>query len=336
MADGGENGDGGATLDCVKLDGLVVLKIVKHCKESLPALVTGQLLGLDFQRDDASTLEVTNCFPFPSRSEDVEGNVEDDGADYQIAMMRCLREVNVDNNTVGWYQSTYLGSFLNETMIETQFNYQDHIKNGVCIVYDPLKTQQGSLSLRAIRLTPSFMDMYRAGSFSADQLAKAELTSSDIFQEVPIRLHNTALIRALLYDYDSTMKLSTDFDRLNLTTNPFLEKNLEFLIECIDDLGVELNKFQYHQRNVQRIRQQQDAFLAKRKQENQSRRLHGQDLLPDEDTTNHPLFKPVQEPSRLEALLITNQVNQYCQQINTFAGQSFSKLFLLGGLHNKV
>merc|ERR1712224_963208 len=133
-------GDGGATLDCVKLDGLVVLKIVKHCKESLPALVTGQLLGLAFQRDDASTLEVTNCFPFPSRSEDVEGNVEDDGADYRIAMMRCLREVNVDNNTVGWYQSTYLGSFLNETMIETQFNYQDHIKNGVCIVYDPLKT----------------------------------------------------------------------------------------------------------------------------------------------------------------------------------------------------
>ena len=41
---------------------------------------------------------------------------------------------------------------------------------------------------------------------------------------MPIRLHNTALIRALLYDYDSTMKLSTDFDRLNLTTNPFLEK----------------------------------------------------------------------------------------------------------------
>merc|ERR1712216_757838 len=232
----------------------------KHCTDHSPSLVTGQLLGLDI----GATLEVTDCFPFPSApvgpaaDEDVD---PDAGADYQLEMMRCLREINVDNNTVGWYQSTYLGSYLNETMIETQFNYQDHIKNGVCIVYDPLKTQQGSLSLRAIRLTPSFMDMYRAGSFSADQLAKAELTSSDIFQEVPIRLHNTALIRALLYDYDSTMKLSTDFDRLNLTTNPFLEKNLEFLIECIDDLGVELNKFQYHQRNVQRIRQQQDSFL---------------------------------------------------------------------------
>lgn len=25
-----------------------------------------------------------------------------DGANYQIDMMKCLREVNVDNNTVGW------------------------------------------------------------------------------------------------------------------------------------------------------------------------------------------------------------------------------------------
>jgi len=25
-----------------------------------------------------------------------------DGASYQLDMMRCLREVNVDNNTVGW------------------------------------------------------------------------------------------------------------------------------------------------------------------------------------------------------------------------------------------
>lgn len=38
-----------------------LLKITKHCKESAPNLVTGQLLGLDI----GSVLEVTNCFPFP-------------------------------------------------------------------------------------------------------------------------------------------------------------------------------------------------------------------------------------------------------------------------------
>ena len=42
----------------------------------------------------------------------------------RIARVGPALQVNVDNNTVGWYQSTYLGSFLNETMIETQFTYQ--------------------------------------------------------------------------------------------------------------------------------------------------------------------------------------------------------------------
>ncbi len=38
-----------------------------------------------------------------SRSgEEEEGGAGDGGADYQLDMMRCLREVNVDNNTVGW------------------------------------------------------------------------------------------------------------------------------------------------------------------------------------------------------------------------------------------
>lgn len=48
----------------VQLDGLAVLKILKHCKESMPSLVTGQLLGLDI----GQTLEVTDCFPFPVSS----------------------------------------------------------------------------------------------------------------------------------------------------------------------------------------------------------------------------------------------------------------------------
>lgn len=35
-------------------------------------------------------------------TEEEEGGATDGGADYQLDMMRCLREVNVDNNTVGW------------------------------------------------------------------------------------------------------------------------------------------------------------------------------------------------------------------------------------------
>lgn len=48
-------------LRAVQLEGHVILKIVKHCQECAPNLVTGQLLGLDV----GSTLEVTDSFPFP-------------------------------------------------------------------------------------------------------------------------------------------------------------------------------------------------------------------------------------------------------------------------------
>lgn len=49
------------TVKSVELSGQVILKILQHCNESLPQLVTGQLLGLDV----GQTLEVTDCFAFP-------------------------------------------------------------------------------------------------------------------------------------------------------------------------------------------------------------------------------------------------------------------------------
>jgi len=41
--------------------------------------------------------------PLPQSRAAEEGEEdESEGANYQLEMMRCLREVNVDNNTVGW------------------------------------------------------------------------------------------------------------------------------------------------------------------------------------------------------------------------------------------
>jgi len=326
--------DDDPTLECVQLDGLVLLKIIKHCKENLPELVTGQLLGLDV----GTTLEVTNCFPYPSKTGDEDEEIQESslgGAEYQIEMMRCLREVNVDNNTVGWYSSTYMGSFINEGSIETQYNYQEKInKKCIMLVYDPLKTSQGILSLKAYRLTLSFLELFKNQTFTKESLSKAKVTYNDIFEEVPVKIHNSYLIKALLYEFQEDTNIESDFERLNLSTNPFLEKNLEFLIECLDDLGVEQNKFQYHQRNVQKQQSQQLAWIQKRKAENLLRKQNGEELLPETDPLN-PIFKPITEPSRLESLLITNQINNYCRHINHFAGNNFTKIFLMGELKKK-
>ena len=73
------------------MDGLALLKLVKHCHDCLPSLVAGSLLGLD----ENGILEITHCFPIPTPRDDGE----EAGDDFQMEMMKMLREVNVDNNS---------------------------------------------------------------------------------------------------------------------------------------------------------------------------------------------------------------------------------------------
>lgn len=319
-------------LDVIEIDGLVVLKIIKHCRENLPQLVTGQLLGLDVK----TTLQVTDCVPFPKIDEnedenDSDGDDDSDakGAEYQMEMMRCLREVNVDNNIAGWYSSSYMESYLNKFTIGTQYKYQERIKKSVLITYDPLRTSQGMLALRALRLTQPFMDIYKANSFTKESL-KA-LTFEDVFEEIPIKIHNSLLTNAFLYDVSEKGNMEVDHEKLDLSTNPYLERNLEFIIDSMDELGAEQSKFRFFQNNLAKQQAQQAAWLSKRRAENLGRKKNGDETLPETDP-NNPIFKPLAEPNRLDALLLSNQINNYCKQINDFSGNSFGKLYVFSEL----
>jgi len=57
-----------------------------------------KLLDLVFR----SLLEVTNCSPFLSWGEKYEAEVDVDRENFKLEMMWLLREMNVDNNIVGW------------------------------------------------------------------------------------------------------------------------------------------------------------------------------------------------------------------------------------------
>lgn len=315
-------------LEVVQIDGLAVLKILKHCRESLPELVTGQLLGLDVEH----RLEVTSCFPFPSRgSDDLD---DQEGAEYQIDMMRSLRDVNVDNNTVGWYKATYMGSFLDESMIETQFNYQENIEKAVLIVYDPHRSAQGVLALRAFRMTQLFFNLYKKrDSFTAESLKKSNLTSDKVFVELPITVHNSALTQGLLYQLDDRMPDS--FECRDLAMYPYIEKNLEFLLDCENELASENSKYQFYLRNVGRQQHQRQQFLMRRQQEQERRKEAGQEPLNDDDLRDNPLFKPIMAPSRLDTLLVTNQIAHYCGQVNQFANLATSNAFLVQDIQQR-
>ena len=101
-------------MQVVQIDGLVIMKLIKHCHEleastSGSGIAQGALLGLVAD----TRLEITHCFPFPSGTDET---VDDE--DFQLTMMRRLRQVNVDHQHVGWYQSSQFGNFLSSQVCQ--------------------------------------------------------------------------------------------------------------------------------------------------------------------------------------------------------------------------
>jgi translation initiation factor 3 subunit H len=324
-----------APVRAVELDGGAALKVIQHCAESAPGSASGQLLGMDV----GDALDVTACFPFPrsgGQGDDYDADgafAAEEGAQYQLDMMRCLREINVDSNTVGWYQSAYLGTFYTEELVETFLSYADSIKRCVCVVYDPTYAEQGVCALRALKLSEKFVEAYEEGkrSLTLEKINAKELKWSDVVVEVPLTIRNSALAQAVMGELmrgkESGMN-ETDYDRLSLSTAPFIEENMKLLGDCMEDFANEQQKVAYFQRNMHRYQSQHAHWLQKRRQENARRRAAGEDLLPEED----PNYKAPQPPSRLENFLITNQVAEHVNHLENFTAKAAAKLELLSAV----
>lgn len=297
--------------------------------------VMGQLLGMDVN----DTLEITNCYPFMSQPGGATGTspegqdlaaFEREQQQYQRDMMWCVREVNVDHQVVGWYQSTgsQMGSFLSSQWIETQFNYQNNLSNIVCLVYDPVRTEEGTLSIHAYRLTKNFMDVMRKSDFTSLGFSHNYVLSNSIIEEVPISLHNSSLINASLVELDQTDEFcganDVELARLSISDKPVLEQSMEFLICDLDTLGKEQSKYSYFMRNLVRSQSQLLERMRKRRAENRTRVANGEDPLPDEDDVLQMFEK---EPSRLENKILLKGLDSYVESIKSLASEGIVKQY---------
>mmetsp|Transcript_34817 Transcript_34817/g.55920 ORF Transcript_34817/g.55920 Transcript_34817/m.55920 type:complete len:312 (-) Transcript_34817:150-1085(-) len=283
----------------VEIDALVILQIMKHCRQHVPHPVTGQLLGLDV--DD--TLQVTHCFGYVQKnSEEAGQHTADDGEQYQMEMLRRLREVNVDSNTVGWYQTTHLGQFFSDTVIQTQYEYQIQIPRTILLVYDPLQSAIGKPSFKAFRLTPEFMAKHTEAR-DANSSALNDFNSADMFMEIPISINSPVIVESFLLDWciSDPIGTTTQLDTLDVENQAFVEKNVQLLISSLQDLAEEQNKLQMHERNQAR---------GGGKGGGKGKWGGG-------------------PPRQLDTMILSQQIQNYCKQINDFAGDSFGKLFLL-------
>uniref|UniRef100_A0A9L0TIV4 Eukaryotic translation initiation factor 3 subunit H n=1 Tax=Equus caballus TaxID=9796 RepID=A0A9L0TIV4_HORSE len=349
----GKGGSGDSAVKQVQIDGLVVLKIIKHYQEEGQGteVVQGVLLGLVVE----DRLEITNCFPFPQHTEDdadfdeashehvpipfkflknilntLEKTNWRAAQKYQMEMMRSLRHVNIDHLHVGWYQSTYYGSFVTRALLDSQFSYQHAIEESVVLIYDPIKTAQGSLSLKAYRLTPKLMEVCKEKDFSPEALKKGNITFEHMFEEVPIVIKNSHLINVLMWELEKKSAVADKHELLSLASSNHLGKNLQLLMDRVDEMSQDIVKYNTYMRNTSKQQQQKHQYQQRRQQENMQRQSRGEPPLPEEDLSK--LFKPPQPPARMDSLLIAGQINTYCQNIKEFTAQNLGKLFMAQAL----
>ncbi|EPT03939.1 hypothetical protein FOMPIDRAFT_1114837 [Fomitopsis schrenkii] len=329
--------EGEIPLHSVQVDGLVVSKIIKHSRDAQGSSAHGLILGLDLD----GTLEVSNSFPMPNHSPDDDDKSAKGIARFQASMLRSLKDVQADDSIVGFYQAMTLGSFLNQTLVETQAIHQEKLRHGgVVIVHDVSQTARGNASFRAFRLTRAFLDAFKRNNFSTSSLIDHRLTFSSILEELPVKIRTNALMGSFLQTLTessapsvadghpstaaSSAALPPSFSSLNLGTAN-VSRNLEHIIEALDAYKTEEGNLAYLHRQIAREKQKAEAYVSKRKEENVARVAQGLAPLPEEDVSR--LFKIPPEPSRLESMLLLGRIDAYSKALAETSSTGLVKMY---------
>lgn len=170
-------------------------------------------------------------------------------------------------------------------------------------------------------------------------LMSHRLTFSSILEEVPLKIRTNALLGAFLGTLTETSSgplssgagkgsgktgLEPSFSVLDLGKGG-VTRNLEQIVEAIDNYRTEEGNLSYMSRQIARERAKADNYIAKRKEENASRVAQGLAPLPEEDVSR--LFKIPAEPSRLESLLVLGQIDAYGKSLGGTASTGLVKMY---------
>jgi translation initiation factor 3 subunit H len=255
-------------------------------------------------------------------------------------MLRALKEVRADDSVVGFYQSTTMGAFFSQTLVDTQAIHHEKLRHGgIVVVHDVSQCNRVNASFRAFKLLKEFLEAYRKTPFSAKSMINHKLTFNSIMQEVPLKIRTNPLLGSFISTLSErrptslTQPLPSEVYHTSLSPlystlhlgNPTLTKNLENVVEAIDNYKTEEGNLAYHTRQIAREKARAEAYVAKRREESANRVAQGLAPLPEEDVSR--LFKIPREPSRLDSMLLLGQVDAYAKTLEGTSGLSLVKMY---------
>lgn len=285
-------------------------------------LASGHLLGIDV----GDRLEITQCFPLPTSISDEDP--------YEMEMFHLLEEVSVDAYHAGFYQAVCLNNYFSRDMIQSQYTYQLANCNRVFIVFDPYKSRQGKLSLKAYRLTYDFMLMHAQGKTTPKAFVKAGVDSTSIFEEVPIRVRSSHHAHAFLYELRDSGAMDSSAERLSFTgVDDTIERavhNMTGPEGAFQELIGEQQQFSVLSRRAAAQKAELQRQIDAIEEENITRRALGKEPKPLPDITSAQ--SKYQEPSRLDSLLAAAKVDAFSSDLSTLAEQTYLKQSIMRGL----
>ncbi|KNZ55543.1 eukaryotic translation initiation factor 3 subunit H [Puccinia sorghi] len=369
-------------VESLKVDSLALMKIIKHAREvaqsgtSSPA--AGQILGID----SAGVLNVSDAFPLPSGSLGSTSEGEDKQANqkstmrYTASILPRLSALGADANVVGFYCSTVNGQhcatpgFI-ENLISMQIGLppaaNPKTKNlapvrpkliggkGVALVYDLASAAEGTIHLKAYRLSKEFVETYKAGVFDSQNLANHKLTTSNFLQEIPLKIQSSALLTAFLATLIAPTKTGQDNSQVSngswgQTTNTgstcklldflpsftplgtpssacpesplSLSDSLAATITSIDTHNTALSTLSFQIRQLARDRARLESVINKRKADNETRAQQGLPPLPPSAEE-----ASLKEPSRLESMCALSGVDSAAKKLTESSGLGVVRAF---------
>ena len=202
--------------------------------------------------------------------------------------MEATNKLNAATNAdmvIGWYGITWQEHHINANFIDTMSIYQSVLgaQNCVCLLFDPLKSLHGKLYLKALKLKPEFIKLYKENSdkkdFCQQVINSSQITSTDFFVELPVTIFNSHLIDEFLWELGTSPQYSlncTTEDNVvasDLALSTYQTTSATAMVELSENVISELHKY---------------LTLTRKKGS------------PEEDR-NH-------KPSRIETLFLTSQL----------------------------
>lgn len=294
----------------IEIEGSVLLSVVRHTSENYPSLYSGSLLGFE---DDSGAINVTHAYPFPYPDQYEGGSLRSkSGSKYQLEILEALKSLGEGVEFQGWFQSTISGNFVTSLLIEALAQQQLANKNAFILIHNMALIGREA-ALKAVRLSENFLAAYQDGKWKTKDLENHKLSFLNIFNEIPIKVHNQHLVNLYLADTKPEVS-SNEFDNLNFSsTSNTTTQLLENLYSQIDSFNFDQVNFNYYQRQLQKEHTKILQWKQTRKNENAERAKIGEaELDPEEWQT---LFKLPTGPSRLNNTLHSRAIDEIADDI---------------------